>query len=369
MNCGKCQRDVKETKGVKCSRCYNVFHILCGGLTAEDYKTMNSMNKANWKCPPCKIDDPRSMRSDLQSKSKLNPHQYTNTPSSRFLTPPNNASPDISSKNNDQLLKRIEDTMLKIKSDIQGDLQEAHRELLHSLNLRIEANNRKCDELKKENSKILEAVNFITQQHDEAMGKLKELEPLRHKCEELSKRNQLLEDKIEQLENKFDDMDQITRRKNLEFRNVPEAKDENLTEVLTKIGSVINCPIQPRDVQNIYRVSSKVPTGKRRAIIAKFSTTFLRDKFLKAVNSYNKSAKTKDCKLNSETIHLFGKTPIFISEHLTIKTKRLYAEVRKFSAENNFKYTWTSFGKIFIRKDDNSKMLQITSSQCLGKLL
>lgn len=325
------------------------------------------MDKASWKCPPCKISDPRSMRSDSgkttnhSTKSPL--LTPTNTPKTATLSPGGVAT------SNDQLLEQIQISMLNMKSDILGELHEAHKELLLSLSSRIEENNRKCDQLKTENAKILETLTFVAKQYDTVVEKVKELDPLKKKCEDLAANNKGLIDKIGKLEDKFEEMDQLSRKKNLEFRNVPESENENLVEIMKKIGSVIGCPLQSGDIENIYRVSSRVPTGKRRTIIVKFPSILLCDKFLKAIKSYNKAARTKDGKLNSEVIQMYGKTPIFVSEHLTPKMKLLYAETRKFARENHYKYSWISFGKIYLRKDDNQKIVHIISTHMLNELL
>lgn len=79
-------------------------------------------------------------------------------------------------------------------------------------------------------------------------------------------------------------------------------------------------------------------------------------KMCKSFNIKNKSklrAKHMGFKKEEET-------PVYISEQLTAKGARLHFLARDLAKSNKYKYCWTAYGKIFVRKDENSAVIQIT---------
>jgi hypothetical protein len=46
-------------------------------------------------------------------------------------------------------------------------------------------------------------------------------------------------------------------------------------------------------------------------------------------------------------------------ESLTPEKNYLFKEARDYKKLNNYKYAWTSEGRIFIRKDDTSKVIPV----------
>ncbi|KAL3266659.1 hypothetical protein HHI36_010822 [Cryptolaemus montrouzieri] len=59
---------------------------------------------------------------------------------------------------------------------------------------------------------------------------------------------------------------------------------------------------------------------------------------------------------------------LFINEHLTPMNKILYKNARVAAEQNQFKCVWVQSGNILVRKDDTTKILQISSEQNLNKI-
>ncbi|KAJ8704355.1 hypothetical protein PYW08_013079 [Mythimna loreyi] len=55
-----------------------------------------------------------------------------------------------------------------------------------------------------------------------------------------------------------------------------------------------------------------------------------------------------------------GNTPIFVSESLTSKMKKLYYLARDFAKQNGYAYHWTAHGKIYIKKEDGAPTRRIS---------
>jgi hypothetical protein len=144
----------------------------------------------------------------------------------------------------------------------------------------------------------------------------------------------------------------------LEIRGIPRKDFEtkkNLTEYVQKAGKSLNITVLPSDIRDIYRINTKSETSK--PIIVEFISTNLKEDILKSVKMYNRTNKDKFSNIN---LHLDGpSTPVFISECLTQKTKKLFATARIFARKNNYRYCWTSYGKIYLRKADGGEVSKI----------
>ena len=77
----------------------------------------------------------------------------------------------------------------------------------------------------------------------------------------------------------------------------------------------------------------------------------------------------KGKKLNSINFGFTEKSDVFINHDLTTENQSLYKKTRDFKKQENYKFAWVSHeGKIFLRKSDTSKILNITSEEVLKKL-
>ena len=87
-------------------------------------------------------------------------------------------------------------------------------------------------------------------------------------------------------------------------------------------------------------------------IIVKFTRRGLRDKLFKA-RFQLKNITSKDI---GYTRH--PATKIFITENLTKRRREIHKPCLQMKKENNYKYLWTRYGKIFLRKMRIAKLLR-----------
>lgn len=62
-------------------------------------------------------------------------------------------------------------------------------------------------------------------------------------------------------------------------------------------------------------------------------------------------------------------TPVFISEHLTAKGSRLHFLARELTKSKKYKFCWTAYGKVFLRKEENSAIITVRSEAQVQKLI
>lgn len=167
----------------------------------------------------------------------------------------------------------------------------------------------------------------------------------------LKSENSAMKNQLQELKHDVIELKQYTRRVNIEIANLPEADQENLTEVISTLQEIAGINMND-SVSIIHRVPS-FNKEKPKPIICQFKSKPLRDIFLK---------KLRNCKLTAKQVNpRFPDSPIFFNEHLAPELKQLFFQARKFKTEHQFRFCWTRDGKIFLRKDESSKITRIKS--------
>lgn len=175
--------------------------------------------------------------------------------------------------------------------------------------------------------------------------------------------------KILLLESKVDQLERQIKGTSIEIRNVPqEAKESkfDLKKLICKTAEALNIPLDSTsDIKDIYRVNSK---SKTNPIIADFSTVLVRDNFLVSYKKFNKEHPT--AKFSSESLGISGPSqPLYISENLTQREKNLFYQARVFAKGNGYAHCWTSYGRTFIRKTNDSPRIRIFDESDLVNLI
>lgn len=214
-------------------------------------------------------------------------------------------------------------------------------------------------ELSEQIMSMRDTIDFMSKQYEAVTERIGKLEQERKNHLEAL---QLLEEKIEFTE-------RYQRASSIEIRNIPKPvnKDEtkdDLSDLVMRITKVINLPLKATDIRDIFRSNTK---SANKPIIADFTTVLYKEKFLQAVKTYNMTYRTN--KLNTSNIRIDGPSkPVFISENLTPKMRKLFHMAREFAKSNNYKYCWCAHGKIYLRKSDGAAHSRIISESDLTKL-
>ncbi|CAH0397519.1 unnamed protein product [Chilo suppressalis] len=213
------------------------------------------------------------------------------------------------------------------------------------------------EEVRNQNLEIRSCIEFLSTKYDSLMEQVNELK------EENSQHLKY----IQALETKLENCERSNRATCIEIKNLPINQSESkgcLLETVSKIGDVLKVGIQTNDVKDIFRINTRNPENK--TVIVDLVSNIKKDFILKAYKKYNKG----NTKLNTENVGIHGQSkPIFIAENLTAKMKRLFYLARVFANSNEYKYCWTSNGKIFIREKDGSPFYLIKDESDLKKIV
>lgn len=219
----------------------------------------------------------------------------------------------------------------------------------------------KIQEIQDTNKSIETSLAHLTTQNEE----------LKHKIDSLEDRSREDREYIVFLEDKLDDLQLLSRKTNFEIKGVPKKESEtkqDLIEMVVSLSETVNFKINKTDIKDIYRIRGKKPEHKNTPIVVETSSVLLKTDFLKMAKTFNIRNKTKLC-----AKHLGMKshadTPIFLSENLTPKASRLHYLARDLAKSKGYKFVWTSYGKIYVRKNEQSPIIMIKTEQQVHKLL
>lgn len=216
-------------------------------------------------------------------------------------------------------------------------------------------------EMQETHRNIENAISNLTLQNEQFNQKIISLE------------SQVKEDRqyIIYLENQIEDLQTSSRKTNLEIKNVPKKEKEekqDLIDMTIKLTESINYKIAKSDIKDIYRVRGKNANHKNTPIVIELTSALIKNDILKMTKSFNVKNRGKLC-----AKHLGLKsnedTPIFVSEHLTAKGNRLHYLARELKKSKDYRYCWTSYGRIYIRKTEQSQVIPITSEEQVQHLL
>jgi hypothetical protein len=159
------------------------------------------------------------------------------------------------------------------------------------------------------------------------------------------------------LKQKIDDMEQYSRNANIEIAGVPETPGEIPETIMTTIAQKLNVKVEKTDIEAAHRVPSQ---QNPKPLVVRFKERRVRDAVYEKARKERLSAK--------DLCSTFAETPIFVNEHLTPERKRLIVEARIKRTALKYKYLWTRSGTIYMKKDDNSLPVKISSNEDLCKL-
>lgn len=297
----------------------------------------------------------------LRTPTNSGLHQTLSDSDVTYITPEIIASPSLVSQRNKRHRQSSEERFASFKEEIKAMLdvwKESQNTLLNKLISEVAEIKRQNTVIQQTNEEIEKSLVFINQQYEDMKQKVETLETER--------KQHLL--KIACLELAIEEVQRNSKLTTIELRNVPTSTEtenkQDLCNIVHNTCKKLNVMVQESTIRDVFRVKTK--TGKG-TIVAELSSTMLKSNILHKAKLYNKNHPMQ--RLNSEDIGLKGElTPIYISEALTNKGRKLFYLARNFAKSKEYQFCWTSNGKIFIRKDTETPRIEIRDEQQLSTL-
>lgn len=396
MDCVTCRKPIERKEMLVCIGCKGTQHYRCANITSADFREHGQEIRKSFVCTGCmnvtrriRCDDtpirktPVSDDCNMSCDGVLDDPNSTPSTSSYTLAPvvDNNKNPIPSTSNNatpapvvsgqmdlkvfyNDLGKLLESKFSKMETTITQNIQTSiEKSITHKLQSII----------KKEITSAIDTLQTeFTQTTDflaaEQLDLKKKSDATNDRVKLLEAEKMILSDEITALEKRLRPLEKASRNCNVEVHCVPEKKQENLINIFKSLCEKIEVPIHDTDIGSIRRVAKMDTTSDRpRNILATLKSERLRDSMISAYRNYNKSHRNDP--LNTNILGITGESKqIYIAEHLSPEMKELHSKTRKVT-KGRYKYVWIQHGNIYVKKTDDSELINIKNSNCLSKLI
>ncbi|XP_063635427.1 uncharacterized protein LOC134806063 [Cydia splendana] len=306
-SCKQCYIRFGDDEGVQCSRCGGRYHYRCCEVQETIYKKWTADKKSSWRCTACR-------------------------------------------ENNDSLAELVMEIKgLKTQINSMQDGLNRTNQGINNIETKFADMERKLDGF---GSRLVLVEDNLERLPSIESG-LKTLET------EFAALNQANEN----------GRDQFARLNNVEISGIPQRDGENLLTVFKNITVTVGFELRETDVDTIHRVrrypnstsGGRAADPRPPAIIIRFSQRRRKDELVAAVRA-RRNLTTADAGLPGPA------TAVYVNEHLTSSNKLLLKRARDLKAELNYTYLWVKQCKIYMRKNDKSKVYAINSESDLAKL-
>ncbi|CAG4964412.1 unnamed protein product [Parnassius apollo] len=148
----------------------------------------------------------------------------------------------------------------------------------------------------------LNSTNLALKQFND---KIKDFEQRLVQVEKVQKHANLIQTRLEKLEQESNSAEQWSRMNNVEIKGVPQTSGENLFEIISKIGSMIQYPITKTQVNFVTRVPTREKEHNEPIIIC-FCNRYVKEDFVAAARYASKTSH-----LTSSNLGFVGNNRIY----------------------------------------------------------
>lgn len=172
--------------------------------------------------------------------------------------------------------------------------------------------------------------------------------------------NRKLRQSLKAAELQIDEIDQLQRADSLEIHGLPAKDGEDLIKEVTEIGEALGVELQQYDIKCTFRLSvrhnwqQQSSTTRTPIAIVKFNNLNARGLLIKNRRHLRNAPESLK--------------KVYLNENLTKQPRKLLGMAREYKKINKFDSCWTTNGKIYLKKDESSRAIQIASKDALDKL-
>lgn len=340
--CGVCKNKVdrSDDKKMECCMCFNLFHSLCIKMKTEDVEYYKK-EKINWKCKSC-----------LKSRNSI---------SSISSSPP--IIPLSPSQNNNS--KIILSNPLIIQSPLKNQNKFSPSQNCITVCEKIKSNSENNDKLETISNNIILLAKSIDDINNMLLNKINGIEhSFLLTVRDLKIENNSLKSEVHALSTRLDNFEQSNLNCNVDIIGIPFSDNTNSVRdtVLGLFSDNLNTEIKNDNIISCYQ---KIIKNE-----AKNSTTNIVCVKLDSVESKNNIIKAKKKLINKSIVLKNNKNEdvnctIYINHSLTKNKREILKKATKVKKDHNVNFLWVQNGKILMRKDEKSAIINITSIEDL----
>lgn len=376
----------KSTSGevseiITCIKCKHNYHSRCLFPAAKN-KDHSPGFKKTWLCPQCTISQPKPLKNDdtpvrmsISTGTKVNTSENVNCgrrggsammqeDREHVLVDSHKDGVSLTSKQSIHTSSAESITYDRFDALLDSKLSKLKISITEEITARLKREiNNTIELLKNDFNKTTE---YLADEQKDLKAGLREAND---RVRILEQEKQALGSELLDLERRMDTLDKASRNRNVEIHCVPQKRNENLFTLIKKLYESLKLTyISEFDICSVRRVAKMNPNSDRpRTILLTLPSERHRDILMSTFKRHNKNNPNN--MISSNHLSIPGETKlIYLSEHLSSKCKELHSAARKASKEFGYKFVWVKYGKIYMRKDEQSNAIIIKSASCLDKL-
>lgn len=218
---------------------------------------------------------------------------------------------------------------------------------------------KQLDSIKQSMGLLSEKYDMLLAEQEKSKDKIhkleKAVEAVNNKCTYLEKFNLALQQSLQGYE-------QSARKQNIEIVGVEQMPDENVKEIVSKIGKIINVSSDD-SIEWVRRMQPRKLGTKPPSIIVGFKNSGMdcRDAWI--------AERRKLVDVTSNVITGGTKQDkIYINEDLSKSTRTLLWNAKK-KLHGLYQYTWVMNGKVLVKKAEGDKSIWVRSEADINALL
>jgi hypothetical protein len=333
--CKDCNEKITPVRspGISCSSCSNFYHFSCARLENKVVDFIESQ-PVGWLCKTCNKPYKRSsiipatpvrdLTKDKESGSKL-PRNVSSsqTKISKAREVPKTSSQGKISVRKKPLVKPVavsSNPSTKRNSPVPSFSSLSTDSALDTLR-----------------SDIIDKIDQIEKKSEEIQQLKAHLDEIRTRLNQVEFINSSLEEKL------FD--------KTVEITGISIEPNSDPISLLKEISGNIGYPLNSSAIANCFIVKRETKKGTDKLVAEFFNKDTLRN-----LIAAGKSARR------------FDSSSIYINQKLTSYKKKLLYNCKQFAAINKFRFAWSCYNSIFLKKDEASAPIKINSEKDLLEL-
>lgn len=286
----------------RCSECGHGYHFgNCAGTDEKTYKAKN------WKCSTCRKPKVRYTQNPQKGKKDQEPDVAT------LLTEINVKLTSLAT-----ITEKV-DTLMIMKETIVN---------------------------------IEKSVQHMSDQYDEVLKHIKEqdneIAEIKSRLENVERNNGGPD--VQQLRISVNNLEQYSRRQNLEIHGLPRKEHENLLHTVNELAAKLELPeLAESDVEGMHRLPARA--DKIPVVLIRFNSRATKEKWIK---------KNSSLRERQSSIRLF--------DNLTAANKKLLWLTKAEAQEKDYQFTWQKDGSVFVRRRQGDRAIKIENEDDLQKI-
>ena len=138
------------------------------------------------------------------------------------------------------------------------------------------------EDMKKENQKIKELMESVNEKNNELEKKVNKLE---NNLQSSIEQGNILKKKLEETIKIHENLEQYSRKLNLEIYGIPEKEGEDIEGIVLNLAKCLNVNLEPEDI-DIAHCMKKGNTRPRPILVRITNNYYSRNRFIKTGKSY-----------------------------------------------------------------------------------